>query len=405
MRVSVSPPVRRPRGPKGSGGVYQRRDRLWVGQVVRAGKKSVVYANTYEDAQDKLAVLIGGLTRPNQDLTVAAWAEDWWDTKEHRQEVRPTTLRGYRQILDDHILPAIGDRPLIGPWTGQEFDFVWRTRHLNFFPENRRLKPNTRYNIRSVLHQLFGYAVERGRLERNPVDHPLNKIKGRSMQPVDIEVSFDDAAQIVEAVRGSTVEAIVGLALYTGARQGELLALRWRDVYLEGSNPHVSFRSTVTRELDGSFGIGLPKTKRGLRPVPLNPDAVHLVGEMRRKVTGTPDEFAYVFCSPRRAPSAEFPHGRPYAASHVYHEYRRCLERAGLPRMRFHDLRHVAASLMLASGFEIPVVSRILGHSTPAITAIIYAHAVPGREREAVQALRFQRRGAGADERARLENG
>lgn len=405
MRVSQSPQSRRPRGPKGSGAVYQRRDRLWVGQVVHAGKKSVVYANTYEAAQDKLAALIGGRPKVDEDLTVAAWAADWWDTKEHHQEVRPTTLRGYRQILDDHILPAIGNRPLIGPWTGQEFDFVWRTRNLNFYPENPRLKPNTRYNIRSVLHQLFAYAVQRGKLERNPVDHPLNKIKGRSLQPVDVEVTFDDAARIVEAVRGSTVEAIVCLALYTGARQGELLALRWRDIYLEASDAHISFRSTVTRELDGSFGIGLPKTKRGLRPVYLNAEAVQLLGEMRQKASGAPDEFDYIFCSPRHAPSRELPHGRPYSASHVYHEFRDCLERAGLRPMRFHDLRHVAASLMLASGCEIPVVSRILGHSTPAITAIIYAHAVPGREREAVQALRFHRRGAGAAERARLENG
>jgi integrase len=282
-----------------------------------------------------------------------------------------------------------------GPWTGQEFDFVWRTRNLNFFPQVPRLKPNTRHNIRSVLHQLFAFAVERGKLERNPVDHPWNKIKGRSLEPVDIDVTNDDAARIVDAVRGSTVEAIVCLALYTGARQGELLALRWRDVQVDGPDAHVWFRSTVTRELDGSFGVGPTKTKRGHRRVSLNPEAAQLLGELRDRAGVAPSDFDYVFCSPRHLPSREQPAGRPYAASHVYHEFQRCLERAGIQPMRFHDLRHAAASLMLAGGYEIPVVSRILGHSTPAITAIIYAHAVPGREREAVQALSFHRRGAG----------
>ena len=313
--------------------------------------------------------------------------------------MRPTTLRGYRQIIRDHVVPAIGDRPIAGPWSGAEFDFVWRTRHLNFYPEIPRVKPNTRHNIRSVLHQVFAYAVQRGKLDRNPVDHPWNRIKGRSLQPCDIEVSADDAARIIEAVRGSSVEAIVCLALYTGARQGELLALRWRDVHLDERDPHVWFRTTVTRDLDGSFAIGLPKTKHGNRRVTLNPDAVQLLHELKDEA-GADEALVsmdYVFCSPRHLPSPDLPSGRPYTASHVYHEFRRCLARAGLPPMRFHDLRHAAASLMLASGYEIPVVSRILGHSTPAITAVIYAHAVPGREREAVKALRFHRRGAGVD--------
>jgi integrase len=371
--------------------------------MVQAGKKSVVYGTTYDEAHVKLATLVGGQPKADQKVTVAAWAEEWWDVLEARGEVRSTTLRGYRQILKDHILPAIGDGPLAGPWSGQEFDFVWRTRHLT--QEMPRLKPNTRHNIRSVLHQLFEYAVQRGKLERNPVDHPLNKIKGRSLEPVDIEVSSDHAARIVESVRGSAVEAIVCLALYTGARQGELLALRWDDVDLGMSDPHVSFRTTVTRDLDGSFAIGFPKTKHGKRRVSLNSEAVQLLADVRNRLPAPQSSLEYVFCSPRNLPGPEHPFGRPYTASHVYHEFLRCLERAGLPRMRFHDLRHAAASLMIAGGYEIPVVSRILGHSTPAITAIIYAHAVPGREREAVQALRFHRRGAGAAERARLENG
>jgi integrase len=394
---------RRRRARKGDGSVYRRGDGLWVGQMVRLGQKRVVYAKSFEEARKKLAEVVGGdFEGPWQDVTVAEWADTWLDSKQG--EVRPTTLRGYRQILHDHIVGGIGGWPIAGPWTGMEFESVFgnRSRARNGLAPMSR---NTRHNIRNVLHQLFEHAVLHDRVEKNPVDHPFNKIKGRSLAPTEIAITWEDARRIVEAVRGSSVEAIVCLALYTGARQGELLALRWRDLRLSGAEPHVWFRRTVTRTVEGWFDIGEPKTRSGRRRVTLNAEAVQLMIELSLRRAHDALDTDYVFASPRHPADSNNVQGRPYSASHVYHQFQRCLARAGLDQMRFHDLRHVAASLMLASGFEIPVVSRILGHSTPAITAIIYAHAVPGREREAVQALRFQRRGAGADERARLENG
>ena len=191
--------------------------------------------------------------------------------------MRPTTLRGYRQIIRDHVVPAIGDRPIAGPWTGAEFDFVWRTRHLNFYPEIPRVKPNTRHNIRSVLHQLFAYAVQRGKLDRNPVDHPWNRIKGRSLQPCDIEVSADDAARIIEAVRGSSVEGdrLPGPLHRREARRTPCASLA--RCAPRRADPHVWFGPRSLATWKAPSPSAFRRHEAGTTGVTLNPDAVQLL--------------------------------------------------------------------------------------------------------------------------------
>jgi integrase len=145
-------------------------------------------------------------------------------------------------------------------------------------------------------------------------------------------------------------------------RQGELLGLRWRDVDLERGWLAVRY---ALRQ--GTRELAEPKTERARRTLRLGTDAVLVLREQRRR-QGTIDPDAFVFATRS---------GRPLSSRNVTRDLQTALARVGLPRQRFHDLRHACATLLLEDGEELAVVSRILGHADLSTTADVYAHLTP----------------------------
>ncbi len=240
--------------------------------------------------------------------------------------------------------------------------------------------PTTVAHLHAMLHRALGQAVRWGVTQRNVValvDPP----RGRR---VEMRVlSAEEARKLLSAAAEDRLEALYVLALATGMRLGELLGLRWRDVDLRVGTLWVSGSMQRT-----SKGLRLtePKTARSRRQIVLSATAVEA---LRRHADKQEQERV------RLGPAWEdnglvFPNrvGCPLEAQNVLQRsLRPLLQRAGLPPIRFHDLRHTAATLLLGRGIHPKIVADLLGHSTTAVTNDVYSHVTPTMHQAAVGAL------------------
>jgi integrase len=221
------------------------------------------------------------------------------------------------------------------------------------------LSPTTVRYAYAVLRIALGRALKARRVLRNVatlVDPPAKA--RREMRPL----TADQARQLLDATADDRLGPLYALAIATGMRQGELLALRWRVVDWERG--WLAVRHTLRR---GTRDLAEPKTERARRTLRLGGQALAVLREQRRR-HGTIDPDAYVFASGA---------GMPLDSRNVTQDLQAALARAGLPRQRFHDLRHAYATLMLEEGEELAIVSRTLGHADLSTTADVYAHLTP----------------------------
>jgi integrase len=372
------PPVR-PRRKRGTGSIYFRKaDGLWIGEAKVKGERRIVSGVDEEEATWRLDRLVQagvetGRLDPDPDKIIArrhsveTWCRAWLSGA----GVRPGTLRRYESDMRHHVLPVIGHLPLTGIGPFQVGQVMIRMR-------DKGLSDSTKRNIRNEMSALFKSAIAFGLIDINPAQ--ALKMRATHLRAADVPVDPDLAARILAAVAGSSIEDIVTLAYYTAARQGELLGLSWDRIIW--SRSIMSVRRSLALSAEGKIVIGEPKTRKSIRDIPLIPAAMDLL--VRRWVAAGEPRKGWVF--PGRV------EGRWMSGSWVTHEFKRLMKDAGLPEtLVFHSLRHLSLSLMLAAGVELPVVSRIAGHATVAVTAQVYSHVVSGRERQGVEALDLAR--------------
>jgi integrase len=286
--------------------------------------------------------------------------------------VRATT--GYRQQSDSHLLPALGRYRLtrLGPDTLQGY-YAAKLRS--------GLSSTTVKYHHAILHRALTQAVRWGLLARNPaeaVDPPRpRKEEMRFLTPGEVAALLDTAR-----AAGDRLAALWTLAVYSGARQGELLGLRWSDVDLEAGT--VSVSRALLRVRGGAGVYAEPKTASSLRTVTLDEDAVAALREHqkrqeeeRRVLEGAYAKEGLVFCTHE---------GRPLDRFNVRRDFLRALERAGLTPVRFHDLRHTSATLMVIAGVHLKQMGARLGHADIHTTAK-YSHLIRGLDREAAERL------------------
>ena len=243
------------------------------------------------------------------------------------------------------------------------------------------LAPRTVWHLRAVLRSALTDAVRAGEATRNAASlaHPP-KVEAYHVEPM----TPDRARAILDAVVGTDLEVAVSLALWTGLRQGELLGLRWRDVDLAARRLRVEMTLQYrTRE----FFLEPTKTLKSRRPSACRrrrPRCWRSAGSSSWSSvswwgrSGTPSSIAW--CSPD-------PFGQPLDGRYLTVRFQKLVERAGLGPIRFHDLRHAAATLMLASGTDLKVVSEVLGHSAIATTANVYAGVLDDLKADAADRL------------------
>jgi len=359
---------------RGEGSIFQRkRDGLWCAaafvEIDGIRQRVVKYGKTQQDALanlndlKKLAASEELLAAESITLSryIDRWLEDVVRTKD-----RPTTYTTYQIILSKHVLPFLGSLTLrkLTPL---------RIQHFYTVLEKRGCSPSMIRNVHARLRTALGQAVEWRLLVRNPTDGvtPPRPPK-RTMQVLD-------EAQVQRFLRQAKelpYYALYLLAVTGGLRQGELFALRWSDFDLRARTLHVSH---TLQDVKGQLELAETKTHRSRRPVLLPRKVVEALVAHRLEMEEKGIESDFCFCDS---------HGKPLRKSNfIRRSFKPLLRKAGLPDIRFHDLRHTAATLLLARGVNPKVVQERLGHANVSLTLDVYSHVLPSMQQDAADRL------------------
>jgi integrase len=346
----------RPRRTPGAGSLYETAAGLWRGAYVvtdplsRRQVRKYVSGHTSAEANRRLRAAIAESHRETgaaDSPTVGWWAERWLNTVVYR--IRPATFRSYARVIRVHVLPALGSWPLAELRPG---DVERWTAGL----AERGLRPSTVALSRRVLAACLADAERDGRAPRNAarLAH-APRVEGTTRRRT---LTAAEAHHLLELARDDTdAGLLVTLALGTGARVGELLALDWADVDLVAGT--ISIERSRSRG-----GLGPTKSRRGVRTVALPAFAIDALTAQER----------------RSGPVVATANGSPLIPERAGERWRRLRARAGLEGLRFHDLRGTYATLALAAGVPAKALADVLGHD-PAVLLRSYAGQIEhGRE-------------------------
>jgi integrase len=348
---------------KREGSISQRSNERWRAQVSQDDGRRISHDfKTKPEAQLWLHQmqrdLEQGFDYQGSKTLLKDYLYDWLITC--RIALRPKTAYDYEMIVQKHVLPHLGDVTLKELTPSRVEMYYAGLIKAGIGVRTVRL-------VHSILHRALEKAVVHGFLTRNPTTHAtLPRYKhGEMMVWDEIQVN-----QFLVAAIGSPFEGLYHVAVKVGLRQGELLGLKWSDLQW-GSG-----RLYIRRQLQDVRGEGRifqePKTRSGLRTIQLGEGTLHVLRAhlehqklQKAAISQRWKDFDLIF------PSSI---GTPLDPSNLRLDFKRVIERAGIPKVRFHDLRHTAASLMLNNGIPVIVVSKILGHSKPSVTLDIYGH-------------------------------
>jgi integrase len=375
MATTTEPAKRNKRG-QNEGGCYQRKDGRWEASITLAivdgkPKRKSYYGTTKAQAMAAMRAAQrerdAGLPIDVPRQTVGQFL-DRWLADVVSPTVRPKTHHSYAQIVRLHLKPALGHHQLakLAP------------QHVQTMMNDKLaagLSPRTVQYLRAVLRQALGQALKWGLVHRNVatlVDPP------RSIRHDITFLTPEQARTLLDAAKGDRLEALYSVALALGLRQGEALGMRWEDIDLDGGSVTVRY---ALQRIDGTLRLVEPKTSRSRRTVSL-PAGVSSALLAHRDRQAFERSFAgdrwvetgLVFTTPK---------GTPLDARNVVRHFKATLDRAGLPDMRWHDLRHTCASLLLAEGVGPRTIMEILGHSQISLTMNTYSHVMPQANREA----------------------
>jgi integrase len=364
----------------GEGTITRRKDGRWEARYTAdtgtGPKRKVLYGKTRAEVAEKLTKAMadrdGGLVFDTNNQTVGEYLARWLNDSV-RGSVKPITFESYERLVRVHIVPALGRVKLknLSP------------PHLQAFYRDRLdagLSPVTVRYLHSLLHRSLKQALRWNLVHSNvakAVDPP--KIPRKTMQALAPE----QARIFLDAAREDRLEALYVLAVHCGLRQGELLALRWEDVDLETRTLRVG--RTLSHTKDGPT-FTAPKTPRSRRTVRLTTGAVEALKRHSERQAEEIVRMDTLYRDQGLVFASEV--GTPLNRHNVnYRSFKPLLERAGLPNIRFHDLRHTCATLLLGRGVHPKFVQELLGHATIAITLDTYSHVLPNMGDQASRAM------------------
>ncbi len=365
----------------GEGSIYQRKDNgLWctvvdLGWVDGKRKRKYLYGKTRKEVSEKLKVVLRdqqrGVPIAAERQTVAHFLNTWLADRVKLNN-RPKTYQSYSHLVRLHIIPTLGKTHLSKLSVQDVQGLLTRKRADG-------LSPRTVQYIRAVLRMALAQALKWGLVAQNVAaltDAP--KVERYVTRPL----TAAQAHTLLQAARGDRLETLYRVALSLGLRQGEALGLRWEDVDLGGP----TLRVAVSLQLvGGKLQLTAPKTPTSCRTLPL-PAA--LVTALRaQRVRQLEDQLLAGARWQEHGLVFTTRWGTPISPRNLVRSFKRLLGRAGLPDMRFHDLRHSCASLLAAQGVLARVAMEVLGHASIQTTQNIYTHVFDDAKRQAADVM------------------
>lgn len=303
-------------------------------------------------------------------LTVARYlCTEWLPAR--RDRLRPTTVFRYAAMTDRYIVPNIGRVPL-RRLTVRDLRGLYDTLRTSGRHDGRPLAPKTVLNVHQILRTALGDAERLGLVDRN-----VAAIMGPPCHGIPPEQRCWDDAELRSflAIAGShRLDPALRLSAMTGMRRGEVLGLRWGGV--DAERARLSVRRSVSCT-GYEVQVSATKTRTSVRTIDLDARTLQVLADWRSTQAtelGEAHQSDVVFTRPG---------GKGVHPHLLSQTFDRLQVRAGLPRIRLHDLRHTHATLLLRAGVPLKVVSKRLGHSTPAFTMAVYQHVLPGMQRDA----------------------
>ena len=367
----------------GDGSIRKRKDGRWEGRYV-VGHDPItgkmisrnVLGKTQAQVKEKLRTAIENSKRLDYTqtgkYTVGQWMDEWFEAYA-KVKVRPSSHQTYKGYIENHIKPNIGDIPIEKLTSLQLQKFYrlllteGRVPRIESEKQPKGLSAKTVRNINQVISSAMDMAVRHKLILSNPTEGcELPKVEHREMKTLPAE----RLGAFLREAKESGVYELYYMDLATGLSRGELLGLKWEDIDLQNGIIHV--RRQVAR-VDGEVKELPLKTKNSYRNISISQDAVAMLTEMEAHRSSD-----YVF------PSST---GGPISPDGVNNMLHRVLKRAGLPSIRFHDLRHTFATLALQNGVDIKTVSGMLGHFSAGFTLDTYAHVTTSAQKEAARTM------------------
>ncbi len=353
----------------GEGNVRQKRPNLWEARIVAGHKKdgSPIYkyvsGRTQKEAYEKLRELITEyrnveLTEDSQ-ITVEEWLQKWMD-EYMLFSIREQTWKSYESVIRLYIIPNLGNKKVASLTTSTVQKFY---NKLLSEGKSGSLVRDTHL----ILHQAMDVAVKENLIAKNPTSG--TKIPKVEYKPKNI-LNETQLEIFMDAIKQDELwYDFFYTEITTGLRRGELCGLKWCD--FNETTGQLNVVRTITTRKGGGFKAGETKTEKGTRTIYLPPSTVKLLSERKNKVSSE-----WVF------PNL-YNNSKPINPATAYSRLKTILKKAGLPSIRFHDLRHTFATHALSSGVDARTLSGILGHTNASFTLDTYTHVTNDMQKNA----------------------
>ena len=364
--------------PDGDGTVRKRTDGRWEGRIVIGHKNDgspiykSVFAKTQKELMPRLHAMIeeyrGVDFSEGSNITLGEWMERWLD-EYAVPTLRPNTVSVYNNCIKNHIRPALGEKPL---------RFITRNDVQRFYNKLKRTKSRsagkdkllsdtTVRGVHMLLHEIMDAAVRAKLIFKNPTDGTT--IPKCNYAPKRI-LNEEQLERFMTAIREEPLwHDFFYVEITTGLRKGEICGLKWID--FDEQTGKLKVRRSVSVARGGELQVGETKTEKGTRTILLPPSTFQLLKERHKKAMTE-----WIF------PSLITPEN-PTSPNSAFQRFKVILKGAGLPDIRFHDLRHTFATHALTGGVDAKTLSGILGHTNASFTLDTYTHVTTDMQKNA----------------------
>lgn len=383
------------RRANGEGTIYERKDGRWCAEYIdKSYKRRTLYGKSQQEVKNKLKESIrqmdAGMNMDKNKITLAAWLVEWLEVYS-KPTVRPNTYSNNYCVVHRHIIPAF-PRVLLKDLRADMLQKFFNEKTVGGRLDSKpgALSVGTLKRLRGLLITALDTAVNIDIISRNPA----RKIKLPNLTKTQVEVLTLEEQEKLESAalqHDNPLAFCVVLALYTGLRIGELLALKLADIDLQGKEIHVNrtiYRAVIPNEATQII-IGEPKTEAGKRTIPLPDFMIDLLSafiEKRNYIISIMKDYwgeswednGFLFVSML---------GTTPDKRSIWSLYQRILRDAGIKKVKFHALRHTFATRCVEAGFDIRTLADVLGHADVKMTLNTYTHVLPDHKRNNMNKL------------------